>query len=484
MLGPVLILLLNIAFQAPTAPQGHRESILPRPNILFCLADDWGWPHAGVYGDPAVKTTAFDRIANEGVLFTHAFISSPSCTPSRNALITGQQFYRLEQGASLWSTLDVNYPNFMHLLRDSGYEIGHWRKAWGPGNFKKGGYTKHPCGPNRKFPDFLKKRDQSKPFCFWFGTSDPHRGYEKGSGVKSGIDLEQVRVPSFYPDTPEIRSDIADYYFEVQRWNEDVGKALAMLEERGELENTIVVMTGDHGMPFPRCKANLYDWGARVPLAIRWGKRVQAKRVVTQLVSLTDLAPTFLQAAGVKVPEQMTGQSLQPLLHSHATPPTESAGASDPNANSIHHRKFIVYGRERHTPAQQKPSNNGYPARAIRTDDWLLILNLTPERWPVGVPEGSTHSMGSFSDCDNGPTKSIIMSNPDSAAYQLCFAKRPAIELYDCRKDPDQITNLAQDPKHADVVAKLKVQLVGYLKASNDPRFTDRPVRFEEYKYR
>lgn len=443
-----------------------------RPNILFCFADDWGWPHAGAYGDKAVATDAFDRIANEGVLFTHAFVSSPSCTPSRNALITGQQFYRLEQGASLWSTLDSSYPNFMHQLRDSGYEIGHWRKAWGPGNFKKGGYTEHPCGPNSKFPDFINNRDSSKPFCFWFGTSDPHRSYKKGSGVESGIDLDQVHVPSFYPNTPEIRSDIADYYFEVQRWNNDVGEAIALLEKTGELENTIIVMSGDHGMPFPRCKANLYDWGARVPLAIRWGKNIPAGRTVSDFVSLTDLAPTFLQAAGVKVPESMTGNSLLPVLESN------TSGRVDPARN------FLVYGRERHTPAQAKPSNNGYPARAIRTDSYLLILNLKPERWPVGVPEGSTHPMGSFSDCDNGPTKSVIMSAPDSKHYQLCFGKRPGIELYDCKADPDQIHNLAQDPKHADVVQKLRAQLIQYLESTGDPRFTDKPVRFEEYRYR
>lgn len=472
MLGFALLIALVASPQTKAAPQGEVQSILPRPNILLCMADDWGWPHAGVYGDAAVDTAAFDRIAKEGVLFTHAYVSSPSCTPSRNALITGQQFYRLEQGASLWSTLDVAYPNFMHMLRDSGYEIGHWRKAWGPGNFKKGGYTEHPCGPNSKFTDFMKSRDKSKPFCFWFGTSDPHRGYKKGSGVESGIDLEKVRVPSFYPDTPEVRSDIADYYFEVQRWNNDVGKALELLEAAGELENTIVVMSGDHGMPFPRCKANLYDWGARVPLAIRWGKRVPKNRTVTDFVSLTDLAPTFLQAAGVPIPAEMTGGSLMDSLTS------KLQGRVDSKRNSI------VFGRERHTPAQAKPSNNGYPSRAIRTDKWLLVLNLTPERWPVGVPEGSTHPMGSFSDCDNGPTKQQIMSAPDSIPYQLCFGKRSAVELYDCLADPEQIHNLAQDEKYAETVERLRAQLVSYLEATGDPRFTDKPVRFEEYRYR
>jgi len=442
------------------------------PNILFCLADDWGWPHAGVYGDKVVKTPTFDRLAKEGVLFEHAFISSPSCTPCRNALLTGQQFYRLEEGANLWSTLDVRYPNFMFLLRKAGYEIGHWRKAWGPGNFKKGGYTEHPCGPGSNFTSFMKSRNKSKPFCFWFGTSDPHRGYAKGSGGKSGIKIDNVHVPTFYPNTKEIRSDIADYYFEVQRWDTDVGKAIKLLEETGELENTIIIMTGDHGMPFPRCKGNLYDWGARVPMAIRWGNHAKPNRLVSDFVSFTDLAPTFLAAAGLDVPKEMTGRSLLPMLQS------EDAGRVDCK------RDFVVFGRERHVPAQEKPSMVGYPARAIRTDKWLLILNLEPDRWPAGVPEGATHRIGRFSDCDDGPTKSVIMKMHDEACFDLCFSKREAVELYDCENDPDHVSNLANDPKHVKTIERLRAQLTDYLETTGDPRFTDKPVRFEEYPYR
>ncbi len=453
-----------------------EEKPTSRPNILLCLADDWGWPHAGAYGDMIVKTPVFDRLAGEGVLFENAFVSSPSCTPCRNALLTGQQFYRLEAGANLWSTLDVRYPNFMFLLREAGYEIGHWRKAWGPGNFKKGGYTEHPCGPGSTFTGFFESRDRNKPFCFWFGTSDPHRGYAKGSGGKNGIDVDKVRLPDFYPDDDGIRSDIADYYFEVQRWDRDVGNAIKLLEEKNELDNTIIVMSGDHGMPFPRCKGNLYDWGAHVPLAIRWGSRAKPARRVSDFVSFTDLAPTFLDAAGLDVPGKMTGRSLLPVLES------ETQGRVDES------RGFVVFGRERHVPAQKKPSMQGYPARAIRTDKWLLILNLEPDRWPAGVAEDANHRIGKYADCDDGPTKFIIMKmrdDPKNRRYHdLCFARRGAVELYDCENDPDQVENLAGDPRHAGITEKLRTQLIDYLKATEDPRFTDRPVRFEEYPYR
>ena len=403
-----------------------------RPNILFCLADDWGWPHAGVYGDPVVKTLTFDRLAREGVLFTHAFISAPSCTPSRNAIITGQQFYRLGPGANLHSTLDVDLPNFMMTLRDAGYKIGHWRKAWGPGKYHLGGYKEHPCGPNSRFDQFLKRRPKDQPFCFWFGTSDPHRPYAKDSGEKSGMDLSKVHVPEFFPDTKTIRGDIADYYFEVQRWDSDVAAALELLDKHGELDNTIIVMSGDHGFPFPRGKGNMYDWGSRVPLAIRWGAGVKNPgRTVTDFVSLTDLGPTFLEAAGLPVPKMMTGRSLVGLLES------DRGGRVEPSHD------FVVYGRERHVPAQEIPSMVGYPARAIRTDGWLYIMNLEPDRWPAGVPDNASHPMTHFADCDNGPTKFFIMKHRDDPRYaryfELCFAKRPAEELYDCAADPEQV---------------------------------------------
>ncbi len=448
-----------------------------RPNVLLCVADDWGWPHAGAYGDRVVKTPAFDRLAREGVLFEHAFVSAPSCTPSRNALLAGQQFYRLGQGANLQSTLDVAHPNFVQLMERAGYQIGHWRKVWGPGRFEAGGYTEHPCGPESSFEQFMKTRAKDKPFCFWFGTSDPHRPYEPGSGKASGMELSKVRVPEFLPDDEVVRSDIADYYFEVQRWDGDVAKAIALLEQAGELENTIIVMTGDHGMPFPRCKANLYDWGARVPLAIRWGEGVKAPgRRVDAFVSLIDLAPTFLAAAGAQAPAVMTGKSLLPLLRNESTNPAADG------------RDRIVIGRERHAAAQAMPSLAGYPSRAIRTDRWLYVTNLEPDRWPAGAPEGATHPIGRFPDTDDGPTKSFILDHRDDAQYRryydLCFARRPAEELYDVRADPDQVNNLAADPEHAETLRRLREQLAADLRATGDPRYTGQPVRFDEYPYR
>ncbi len=467
-------MLRTLSFLIALIVFASQASAAARPNVLICVADDWGWPHAGAYGDAVVRTPTFDRLAREGVLFERAFVSSPSCTPSRNAMLTGQDFYRLDEGASLRSTLNVKHPNFMFMLRDAGYAIGHWRKAWGPGELEPGGYEEHPNGPPSQFDAFLAGRADDQPFCFWLGTSDPHRPYDRGSGVASGIDASRIHVPAFLPDAEPVRSDLADYYFEIQRWDRDIAHAIELLEQAGELENTIIIVTSDNGAPFPRAKGNLYDWGARVPLAIRWGTGVREPgRRVDEFVVLTDLAPTLLEAAGIQPPDVMTGRALQPLL-------------AEPDPQGW--REAAVYGRERHAAAQAMPSLDGYPSRAIRTDRYLYIMNLEPDRWPVGVPQGATHPIGSFPDCDNGPAKSFTIEHRDhpdhQRAYELCFAHRPAEELYDVDADPEQVRNLADDAEHRDVARDLRHRLTSYLRDSEDPRFTDEPVRFDEYPYR
>ncbi len=450
----------------------------PRPNILFCMADDWGWPHAGAYGDNVVKTPTFDRLAEEGVLFEHAYVSSPSCTPSRNAVLTGQYHWRLGEGANLWSTLNVNIPVYPLLLEEGGYFIGHWRKCWGPGVLEAGGYTDtDPGGPNFEgFEDFMKHRPDSMPFCFWLGSYDPHRGYKLNSGKDSGINIDSVRVPDFYPDVEIIRSDIADYYFEVQRFDSDCAEAIALLEEIGELDNTLIIMTGDNGFPFPRCKSNLYDMGVREPLAIRWGDKIKPCRTVKDFVSFTDFAPTLLSLAGVEIPDEMTGISLEPIFYSGKEGWVTKT------------RDQVIFGKERHVPAQLFPSIAGYPCRSIRTEKFQYIYNFKPERWPVGVPDSASHPMNTYADCDDGPTKQFLVNNmndPDYKKYHdWSFAKRPQEELYDMINDPFQLVNLAGDPDYADVQERLKNQLFELLRKSGDPRANGGGDEFDEYPYR
>ncbi|MFK5920868.1 MAG: sulfatase [Verrucomicrobiota bacterium] len=449
----------------------------PRPNILFCIADDWGWPHAGAYGEPVVQTPTFDRIARQGVLFHHAYISSPSCTPSRNAILTGQWHWRLGPGGNLHSTLDQKLKVYPHILAKAGYHTGYWRKSWGPGKLDGKWKKDPPAGKNYKkgFAQFLAARPKGEPFCFWLGASDPHRPYETGSGRESGMDLSKIKLFPFFPESEVIRSDYADYFFEVQRFDDDVAAALKLLEETGELDNTIVVITGDHGMPFPRCKSNVYDSGSRVPLVLSWPAKVKAGQVMNGFVSLTDLAPTFLSAAGVAIPDEMTGRDLLPAV----------TGGGDALL-----RQDVLFGKERHVPSQEAPDMGGYPTRALRTADFLYIRNYEPYRWPNGTPfwEKAAFTGAWFGDTDGGPTKNYIADNKDKdeahrRSWDWCFAKRPADELYDLKKDPDQLHNVAAEVAYAGVLKKLTTQLTAELAASGDPRHTETPVLFDTYPY-
>ena len=449
--------------QAPSGPA------TPRPNIVLAIADDWSFGHAGVYGDRAVRTPNFDRIAREGAIFTHAFTASPSCTPSRAALLTGQAIHRLGESGNLWSTLARQHAVYPDLLEAAGYVVGHAGKGWGPGRVEPGGRDRNPAGPRfESFDAFLRQRPSDRPFCFWFGSTNPHRPYAPNTGATLPVDLASVTVPAYLPDTPEVRADLLDYYFEVERFDSELGALLAALERAGELEHTIVIVTSDNGMPFPRAKANVYDAGARMPLAIRWPARVRAGIGVDALVSLTDLAPTLLEAAGQRVPAVMTGRSLLPLLR----------GGDESGRDAV----FIE--RERH--ANVRRGDLSYPVRAVRTGEYLYIRNLRPERWPAGDPE-AYFAVGAFGDIDSGPSKSVLLdrrSAPGVArSLELATARRPPEELYHLPEDPHQLSNVAGQAGHEKARRRLRARLEAWMRETGDPRAGADDDRWDAFPY-
>jgi arylsulfatase A-like enzyme len=468
-----LALLAVFCCAGPVAAQAGKAKPAPRPNILVICADDWSWPHAGVYGDKVVKAPNFDRLARQGMLFHRAYTIASTCTPSRAGMLTGQAIHRLQEGGNLHGTLPQRYPVYPDLLERAGYFVGLFGKGWGPGNFEEGGRTRNPAGPRFKsFAAFLKARPADRPFVFWFGSTKPHRPYTLGAGVKAGLKPEDVKVPPFWPDTPKFRSDILDYYSEVQGFDAQVGEVLRLLDEAGLAENTLVFVISDNGMPFPRCKANVYEYSTHMPLAVRWPGRVKAGSESRAFISFTDLAPTILQAAGLKVPADMTGRSFLDVL-------TTGKDPAD--------RDRVFVERERH--ANVRKGDLSYPVRAVRTADFLYVRNLRPDRWPAGDPE-LYFAVGPFGDVDDGPTKREVMAlqNGDKAQrrlFELSLGKRPAEELYDLKKDPWEMNNVADKPEYAKAKAKMRAALDKWMADTGDPRATEGggDDRWDRFKY-
>ncbi|MEK6238826.1 MAG: sulfatase, partial [Planctomycetales bacterium] len=373
--------------------------------------------------------------------------------------------WRLREGDSLGGSLREEYDTYTEMLQRAGYRIGRFGKGVWPSKHAFRG--RDSFGERfRSFDEFLKDRKPGQPFCYWHGGGDPHRPYELNVGAKHGLKLSDVKVPACLPDNQTVRGDVADYLWEVQRFDREVGRIIAKLEAIGELDNTLIVVSGDNGMPFPRCKATLYDQGTRVPLAVRWGARVKGGRRVADFVSLCDLAPTFLEAVGLKPSKQMTGRGLLPVLASN------KSGLVDPT------RTFVLTGMERHVYL--------YPSRALRDKDYLYIRNFNPQSWPTGEVKGRNPKYdfaaepwpterGAFSfNIDPSSSKQFLRLHRDDRETKrfvgLAFSRPPEEELYDLRNDPDQLHNVAADPIHAEARRRLRRQLNAELIKSGDPR--------------
>jgi arylsulfatase A-like enzyme len=493
----------------------------PRWNILFCFADDWG-RYASCYAavderpslNQIVKTPNVDRLAREGVLFRNAFVNSPSCTPCRISLESGRYFFNCGRGAILQGAIwDNAIPTFPLLLKDAGYQIGKSYKVWSPGtpaDAPIGGqqfaYEQAGRLPNNfseeatrlvatgmsvaeardkilaqvhgNFDAFLADSQPGKPWLYWFGPTTTHRVWIKGSGKALwGIEPDSLKgkLPKFLPDVPEVREDVADYLGECQAFDAYIGVLLGRLEETGQLDRTLVVVSGDHGMPgVPSGKCNLYDHGVSVTLVARVpGGR--GGRVIDDFVRLPDLAPTFMEIGGVNPPDGLYGRSLLPLLQS------DKSGQIDPQ------RTWVVTGRERHVAAARE-GHLPYPMRALRTREYVYVRNFAPDRWPLGSPGAAdgagppnlqaleTNTFLAYADMDASPTKAWLVAHQDDPQwkwhYQFAFGKRPAEELYDLSKDPDQVNNVAADPAYAKRKQELAGKLQKLLVDAGDPRVT------------
>jgi len=405
------------------------------PNIVFLISDDQSSFSLGCYGGEN-RTPNLDKLATDGVRFTNAFVASPQCSPSRSAMFTGQSPHRTNT-SRLHMPLRGPFPTLMEMLKPAGYYTG--------------GFKKHHLGPelrdkfdfyqnNKNWAAFFDKRPKDKPFFLWVGFTDPHRDYEPGA-ASPPHDPKDVKVPPFLPDTPQVRADVALYYDAITRMDADAGAILALLDKHGLADNTLVFFFGDNGMPFPGAKGALYDPGIRVPLIVRWpAGNVSSGRTSNPLVSLYDLVPTCLDVAGVSHhAEPESGVSIKPLLLGDDKP--------------LHREIF----------AERNWHDNFDPARCVRTDRFKLIYYCRPE-----VPYAP------ITDLARSPTWQSILSLHEAKRLspemerRFFESPRPTIALYDLKADPNETTNLADDPAHAATRKDLEARLSKWMDDTND----------------
>ncbi len=464
------------------------------PNILFAIADDASWKHFSAYGCNWVNTPGFDRVASSGLLFNRAYTPNAKCAPSRAVILTGRNSWLLEEAANHSPSFPAKFKTYAEALAENGYFTGSVAKAWAPGDPGKiNGKVRQLTGPkfdkhktnapttgisdndySRNFEDFLDSKPVGKPFCFWFGSYEPHRDYEFRSGIKKGNkSISEIdEVPSFWPDVDSIRADMLDYALELEYFDSHLQKMLKKLEDLGELENTIVVVTADNGMPFPRIKGQVYEYSNHLPLAISWPEGIKKPgRVIDDIVSFADFAPTFLELAGLNQNtsqmQTFSGRSLTDIFNS------EKEGQVNME------RSYQLLGKERHDVG--RPNDEGYPVRGILKNDFLYLHNFKPERWPAGNPETG------YLNCDGSPTKTYLLDTRrkkgDWTYWQWNFGKRAEEELYNIKEDPYCMHNLAAVPFWAEVKEALKAEMTKRLTEEGDPRILGKGDIFDHYQY-
>jgi arylsulfatase A-like enzyme len=415
--------------------------------MVLIIADDMSWDDCGAYGHPTIKTPHIDRMAARGMIFNQAFLTASSCSPSRASIITGKYPHQTDAEQLHWP-LPGDQVTFVELLREHGYYTAAAGK-WHLGNAVKdrfdtvyaestAGFVFQPgdagiadadlesgCGHWLKA---LNERETDKPFFLWLAAVDPHRPYRSGI-IDDPHRPEEVRVPPYLPDAPEVRADLALYYDEISRLDSYVGVVMEALEEQGIEHNTLVLFISDNGRPFPRDKTTLYDGGIKTPWILHWPGAIPERKVCNALVSAVDIAPTMLDAARLPVPPSFEGNSVMGLIKDPA---------------GLHHR--FVYAEDHWHDYEDY-------SRAVRSQRFKYIRNY-------------------YADLNNMPGADIVRSptyvlmkqqwengslKPEATA---CFiAPRPEEELYDLAGDPFELHNLAADPYYADTLATYRKNL-------------------------
>lgn len=463
-----------------------------KPNIIFCLADDATWKHMSAYGATFVNTPAFDEVAKNGLLFNNAYTPNAKCAPSRAIILTGRNSWQLEEAANHLAYFPTKFKSYQEALSENGYDVGYTGKGWSPGTALNEDGSKRDLLVNKfskikketpttgintvdyvaNFKQFLKQRNPDNPFSFWYGGHEPHRKYEYGSGVSVG-NKKLTQLDSVFPYWPQsdvVKNDVLDYALELEYFDEQLGGLLKALEEEGELDNTIVVVTADNGMPFPRVKGLSYEHSNHMPLAIMWKDGIKnTGRVIEDYISFTDFAATFIDLAGFNTEDlgmqPIQGRSLLPYFNS------DKSSIAQPENN------YVLLGQERHDVG--RPNDEGYPVRGIVKDGFMYLKNYKSDRWPAGNPETG------YTNTDGSPTKTEILNlnrtRENTKYWEMNFGKHPEEELFQISVDENCMNNLAFNEEFASIKKELISILETELKKQNDPRIFGNGDVFDNY---
>jgi arylsulfatase A-like enzyme len=431
-----------------------------RPNLVIFISDDHSMLDSTVYGSKDVKTPNMQRLAAAGLTFDRAFVASPSCAPSRGAMLTGLMPAR--NGAEPnHSKPRAELKKLPAYLQELGYEVVAFGKVSHYQHTVDYGFDYFA---HDKFHEdiaisagikWLRARKSEKPLCIFFGTNWPHVPWPKDG---EGYEAAKVIVPGNHIDTPRTRDARARYYAAIGRMDAELGNAYdAANEVLGA--NTFFLHTSDHGAQWPFGKWNCYDGGIRTPMIAVWPGKIAAGRRTSAMVSWVDILPTLVDVAGGPIPEGLDGRSFGGVLR----------GQTDEHRDRI----FTTHSGDGRM--------NIYPIRSVRTTDWKNKRNLHPEFY------STTHVDLVQADDAGGYFGSwVTKAKTDASAAAIVnhYHQRPAEELYDLRTDPLEQKNLATDPRHATQLSALRAEVDRWMKEQGDagrvyaePRLLTDPAR-------
>lgn len=432
----------------------------PRPNILFILSDDHSYPFIHCYGREEMKTPNLDRFAAEGIMCRRMFTGAPQCVPSRATIMTGRSpvAARITRFSSPLPKEEITFPEV--LRKEGGYFVGCLGRTYhldGSGRqpeatskvfdeyhlttFKERFNYVDASGQEavpEKMKEFFDQRPKDQPYFLWVGFSDPHHPWNTG---KNPPDPAKLKVPGFLPDLPGVRHDLSEYEGEIEHCDGDFQRVLDIVKDRAGLDNTLVIFMGDNGIAFPSGKGSLHDPGLNVPLLAWWPGVIKPGGDSSVLISGEDIGPTCIDAAGLNVPERMSGVSFLPLLKGE---------------KFTKQREYIFAERGPHGSAtfDEHTTASGVDySRCVRSQGWKLIYNVTPNMRYTPVDSAGDPSWQDI-------TKAHEQQQLASEFETLWFTSPRAVyELYDLKEDPSELHNLYGDKRHADVTMELKTAL-------------------------